>query len=78
MDYQASPLAGVSTSRSLVSLLVLMGIAILYIFLIQIIWNHVLVEKFPKADVQKLTFWDSLAMSVFFSLLTGGSGFIKM
>ncbi len=66
-----------TTERTLVSLAVLVGLAVLYIFMIQIIWNRVIVEKFPKADIQKMTFWDSLALAVFFSLLSGGAGFVR-
>lgn len=41
------------------------------IFLIQIIWNHVIVRKFPASRIQPLTFWDSLALAVFVSLMAG-------
>jgi hypothetical protein len=54
-------------------LAVLLVVFVLSIFLVQIIWNNVIVEKFPNARIQKLTFWDSLAIAVFVSLLTGGS-----
>jgi len=51
---------------------VLLVVFVLSIFLIEIIWNNVLIKKFPSANIQRLTFWDSLAIAVFVSLLTGG------
>ena len=53
-------------------LAVLLVIFVLSIFLIEIIWNQVIIKKFPNANIQKLSFWDSLAIAVFVSLLTGG------
>jgi hypothetical protein len=53
-------------------LAVLLLIFVLSIFLIEIIWNKVIIKKFPNANIQKLTFWDSLAVAVFVSLLTSG------
>lgn len=53
-------------------LLVLLVIFVLSIFLVQMIWNHVIIKKFPNSRIQPLTFWDSLAIAVFVSLLTGG------
>lgn len=57
----------------LVSFLVLLAIVAIYNFIIMIIWNKVIIKKFPNADIQKLSFWDSLALAVFFGLLTGGT-----
>lgn len=67
-----------SENKGLISLLILLSFAVIYIFLIQLIWNQVIVKKFPSANIQKLSFVDSLALAVFFSLLTGGSGFIQI
>jgi len=67
-----------SENKGLISLLILLSFAVIYIFLIQLIWNQVIVKKFPSANIQKLSFMDSLALAVFFSLLTGGSGFIQI
>lgn len=52
-------------------ILILVAVFILSIFLIEIIWNNVLIKKFPNARIQRLTFWDSLAMALFVSLLSG-------
>ena len=73
-----SPSMMTTMPKSAVSLLILLAFAVLYVFLIQIIWNSVIVKKFPDSNIQKLSFWDSLALAVFFSLLTGGGGFIQM
>jgi hypothetical protein len=53
---------------------ILFGIIVLslYILLIMIIWNNVIIKKFPQQNIQKLSFWDALALSIFFSLLSGG------
>lgn len=55
-------------------ILILVAVFILSIFLIEIIWNNVLIKKFPNARIQRLTFWDSLAMALFVSLLSGSGG----
>ena len=38
-----------------------------------VIWNNVLMKKIKGADLQKLNFWDALALAVFFSLITGST-----
>lgn len=45
-------------------------------FLIMIIWNQVLINKFPNSNIQKLNFWDALAISVLCSILFGRSTII--
>ena len=48
------------------------AVIVLYLFLIMIIWNRVIVKKFPNSNMQQLTYWDSLLLSVFFSLISTG------
>lgn len=80
MDVSASPTpagsAMLGNSQAMrgagMRLLVLLVMLVVSIFLIQIIWNHVIIQKFPNSKIQPLTFWDSLAIAVFVSLLTGG------
>ena len=48
------------------------AITILYLFLIMIIWNRVIVKKFPNSNIQQLSYWDSLLLSVLFSLVSTG------
>ena len=48
------------------------AVIVLYLFLIMIIWNRVIVKKFPNSNIQQLTYWDSLLLSVFFSLISTG------
>jgi len=62
-----------SMNRPLVGLIAVLSIMALNIFLIQIIWNEVIVKKFPNANIQKLNFWESLALAVFVALLSGTS-----
>ena len=57
-------------TSSLFSLLILLGLIALYVFIIMIIWNHVLIKKFPQQKIEKLAFVDALALSVFVSLLS--------
>jgi hypothetical protein len=51
--------------------LILIGLALIALqtYLIQVIWNKVIIKKFPESNIQTLTFWDALAISVFFSLI---------
>jgi hypothetical protein len=42
-----------------------------------VIWNNVLVPKVKGADLQKLNFWNALAIGIFFSLVTGGTTVIQ-
>lgn len=52
-------------------LLILLGFLItasIYTALIMVIWNNVLLEKIKGWNLQKINFWDALAIGVFFSL----------
>ena len=53
--------------------LILLVIAIIVIaietYLVMVIWNDVIINKFPDAKIQELTFWDALAVMVLFSIL---------
>jgi hypothetical protein len=55
-------------------MVILIGIAILALatFLIMTIWNKVIIKKFPLSAIQKLSFWDALALMVFVSILVPG------
>jgi hypothetical protein len=57
----------------LISLIILIAIVSIYTLLIMVIWNNVLMKKVKGADLQKLTFWDALAISIFFSMISGGT-----
>ena len=52
--------------KKIIFTLVLISINVL---LIMIIWNKVIIKKFPKSDIQELGFFDALAISVFMSLV---------
>ena len=43
----------------------------IYTLLIMVIWNKVLIKKFPLAQIQTLRFWEALAIGILGSLLTG-------
>ena len=51
-----------------------LAIIALQTYLIQVIWNKVIIKKFPDSNIQTVTFWDALAISVFFSLIGLSSG----
>lgn len=48
------------------------AVTVLYFFLIMLIWNRVIVKKFPNSNIQQLSYWDSLLLSVLFSLVSTG------
>jgi len=57
---------------SLAGLILLLVLIVIYVVLIMVIWNNVIIKKFPQSDIQQLNFWDALALAVFCSLLFGG------
>ena len=59
-----------------ISILMLGVLAIIALqtYLIQVIWNKVIIKKFPESNIQTLSFWDALAISVFFSLIGLSAG----
>ena len=56
----------------LIALGVLFGLIMLESFLIMIIWNKIIIKKFPLSNIQELNIWESLAISVFTALLFKG------
>jgi hypothetical protein len=42
-----------------------------------IIWNNVIIKKFPSSNIKKLSFWDAMAIAVFVGLLCGGGTIIN-
>jgi hypothetical protein len=62
-----------------ISILMLGVLAIIALqtYLIQVIWNKVIIKKFPESNIQTLTFWDALAISVFFSLIGLSAGNVR-
>jgi hypothetical protein len=66
-----------TTTKLVVTLAVLLALVIIYTLLIMIIWNNVLINKVKGADLQKLNFFEALAIGIFFSLVTGSTTVIK-
>jgi hypothetical protein len=62
-----------SGTSNIITLIILLCLIALNTLLIMVIWNNVLIKKVRGADLQKLSFWDSLAISIFFSLVSGGT-----
>ncbi len=46
--------------------------------LFMLIWNNVLIPKFPSANIQQVTFPEALAISVFVGLLTGHQSVVHL
>jgi hypothetical protein len=58
-------------------LILLLSMIAIYTLLIMVIWNTVLLVKVKGANLQKLNFLDALAVSVFFSIITGSTTVIN-
>ena len=58
-------------------ILIILALVSVYTLLIMIIWNNVLINKVKGADLQKLNFFEALAIGIFFSLVTGGTTVIQ-
>ena len=50
-------------------LLMIFVIITIQSYLIMIIWNNVIIKKFPDSNIQELSFWDALGIMVLFSIL---------
>ena len=57
----------------LISLVVLLFLISIYTIIIMVIWNGVLMQKIKGADLQKISFWDALAIGILFSMISGGT-----
>lgn len=58
-------------------ILIILALVSVYTLLIMIIWNNVLINKVKGAELQKLNFFEALAIGIFFSLVTGGTTVIQ-
>lgn len=61
----------ISESQLIGTLLVYLILIPIYTFLIMVIWNNILVQKVKGANLQKINFWESLGIGLFFSLISG-------
>jgi hypothetical protein len=62
-----------TVSGIIIAIAILLAMISIYTVLIMVIWNNVLIKKIKGANLQKLTFWDALAIGVFFSLVSGST-----
>jgi hypothetical protein len=62
-------MSGVNSQAVLTGMIIILAVVALQTYLIQVIWNHVIIKKFPNANIQELSFWDALALSVFTALI---------
>lgn len=66
-----------SATQLSMSLIILLAMVAIYTLLVMMIWNNVLIQKIKGADLQKLSFLDSLSIAVFFSLVSGSTTVIN-
>jgi NADH:ubiquinone oxidoreductase subunit 6 (subunit J) len=59
------------------TIVIVVAIIALFTFLIMLIWNNVLIKKFPTWKMQKLSFWDALWLAIFFGVLGSASSFFR-
>ena len=59
----------INKSNILSYIIIFLLIISIYTLLIMVIWNNVLLKKIKGLDLQKIDFWDALAISVFFSIV---------
>lgn len=61
------------SSIFLYGLVVAILVVVICTALIQLIWNKVLIKKFPQSNIQKLSFFDALAIGVLSAILFSSS-----
>lgn len=57
-------MSGINSQTVITGIAIILAVVALQTYLIQVIWNHVIIKKFPNANIQELSFWDALALSV--------------
>jgi len=57
----------------IIAVLVILAINVL---LIMVIWNNIIIKKFPNANIQTLNYWEALGIAVLCSILGGGGSLI--
>lgn len=70
-------MSSLSTTQLITSLIIILSIVSIYTILVMVIWNSVLIQKIKGFNLQKLNFWDALAISVFLSLISGSTTIIN-
>jgi uncharacterized membrane protein len=53
----------------LIGCIIIFGLLALETYLVMVIWNNIIVKKFPNANIQELSFWDGLGLMVFISIM---------
>jgi len=48
---------------------IFIGFVALQSYLVMVIWNSVIINKFPDAKIEELTFWDALLLMIFVDIL---------
>lgn len=56
---------------------IIIGFIALQTYLIQIIFNKVIIPKFPSSNIKDLSFWDALAISVLAALLSSSQNIVN-
>jgi len=62
-------MSGINSQTVITGIAIILAVVALQTYLIQVIWNHVIIKKLPSSNIQQLSFWDALALSVFTALI---------
>jgi len=66
-------IGGVMIGGILLLFLIFFTILAIESYLVMIIWNDVIIKKFPDARIEELSFWDALGFIVIVSILFPGN-----
>ena len=66
-------IGGVMVGGILLLFLIFFAILAIESYLVMIIWNNVIIKKFPGANIEELSFWDALGLIVIISILFPGN-----
>ena len=62
-------IGGVMVGGILLLFLIFFAILAIESYLVMIIWNNVIIKKFPDARIEELSFWDALGLIVIINIL---------
>ncbi len=75
---KSSPSSSTPAWMILIAIIIYIASVFLAAYLIMIIWNYVIIKKFPHSDIQEVTFFEAFAILIFFNLLTSSAAQVKL
>jgi hypothetical protein len=75
---KSSPSSSTPAWMIIIAVVIYIASIFLAAYLIQIIWNYVIIKKFPHSDIQELSFFEAFAILIFFNLLTSSSAQVRL